>query len=56
MKATGHLSIDEPFLGLFTQGMIGHECYLGPDNDWLEPAEVLKNPDGTAVRLKDQPR
>nr|MDP9127350.1 leucine--tRNA ligase [Pseudomonadota bacterium] len=53
MKATGHLKIEEPFTGLFTQGMIGHECYLGPANEWLEPAEVEKNADGTARRISD---
>ena len=25
MKATGHLSVEEPFAGLFTQGMVQHE-------------------------------
>ncbi len=27
MKATGHLGLDEPFAGLFTQGMVVHETY-----------------------------
>ena len=27
MKATGHAGIDEPFAGLFTQGMVVHETY-----------------------------
>ena len=27
MKATGHVGIDEPFAGLFTQGMVVHETY-----------------------------
>ena len=27
MKRTGHLSVDEPFAGLFTQGMVTHESY-----------------------------
>ena len=31
MKATGHLNaVDEPFEGLFTQGMVVHETYKGP--------------------------
>ena len=29
MKATGHLDLDEPFKGLFTQGMVVHETYKG---------------------------
>ena len=40
MKATGHLnSVEEPFEGLFTQGMVVHETYKGPDG-WVTPAEV----------------
>ena len=27
MKRTGHLDIEEPFAGLFTQGMVTHESY-----------------------------
>lgn len=43
MKATGHVAIDEPFKGLFTQGMVVHETYsLGASNErqWVTPAEV----------------
>jgi leucyl-tRNA synthetase len=40
MKATGHLGIDEPFAGLFTQGMVVHETYQKPDGSWAAPAEV----------------
>ncbi|MEW9805886.1 leucine--tRNA ligase [Mesorhizobium sp. ZMM04-5] len=48
MKATGHLnSVDEPFQGLFTQGMVVHETYKGPDG-WVTPAEVkVEDFDGT---------
>ena len=27
MKKTGHVGLDEPFKGLFTQGMVIHETY-----------------------------
>ena len=40
MKATGHAGIDEPFAGLFTQGMVVHETYRKPDGSWVAPAEV----------------
>ncbi|MDE2030332.1 MAG: leucine--tRNA ligase, partial [Alphaproteobacteria bacterium] len=53
MKQTGHLKIDEPFTGLFTQGMVCHESYKGADGTWLYPDEVKKNPDGSAVKIKD---
>jgi len=40
MKATGHLNVvEEPFKGLFTQGMVVHETYKGP-NGWVTPAEI----------------
>ena len=40
MKATGHAGIDEPFAGLFTQGMVVHETYAKPNGEWVTPAEV----------------
>ncbi len=56
MKVTGHIAVDEPFAGLFTQGMVNHESYRSVDNHWLSPEEVEKRPDGTAVsRLTGQP-
>ena len=49
MKDTGHVSVEEPFAGLFTQGMVNHESYRAPDNRWLYPEEIEKRPDGTVV-------
>ena len=40
MKATGHAGLDEPFAGLFTQGMVVHETYRTKDGEWVTPAEV----------------
>ncbi|MDK1375999.1 leucine--tRNA ligase [Sinorhizobium sp. 6-70] len=43
MKATGHVALDEPFRGLFTQGMVVHETYSrgeGAQREWITPAEV----------------
>ena len=40
MQETGHLSVAEPFAGLFTQGMVQHESYKGADGRWLYPEEV----------------
>jgi leucyl-tRNA synthetase len=51
MKRTGHLDMEEPFAGLFTQGMVTHESYrstTGPNGAWLYPEEVVKQPDGSA--------
>ena len=52
MKRTGHLDVEEPFAGLFTQGMVTHESYRsapGPNGTWLYPDEVIRQPDGMAV-------
>lgn len=40
MKATGHAGLDEPFAGLFTQGMVVHETYRKADGTFAAPAEV----------------
>lgn len=40
MKATGHIALDEPFAGMFTQGMVVHETYQKADGTFVQPAEV----------------
>jgi leucyl-tRNA synthetase len=40
MKVTGHIELDEPFAGLFTQGMVVHETYQKADGTWVAPAEI----------------
>jgi leucyl-tRNA synthetase len=40
MKETGHAGLDEPFKGLFTQGMVVHETYRKPDGSYASPAEI----------------
>ncbi|MDA0654187.1 MAG: leucine--tRNA ligase, partial [Proteobacteria bacterium] len=49
MRETGHLGLSEPFAALFTQGMVGHETYRAADGEWLEPSEIIRNDDGSAV-------
>ena len=45
MKALNYdntkLNHDEPFKGLFTQGMVCHETYKDQNNKWLRPDEVI---------------
>jgi leucyl-tRNA synthetase len=49
MKATGHAGLDEPFGGLFTQGMVVHETYQKKDGSWVTPAEIkIEGADGGA--------
>jgi leucyl-tRNA synthetase len=40
MKATGHIGMEEPFAGMFTQGMVVHETYQKADGAYVTPAEV----------------
>ncbi len=50
MKATGHVGLDEPFKGMFTQGMVVHEIYRKADGTFASPAEVKIEIDGDARR------
>src|SRR6476469_8366780 len=45
LKQLGRISVDEPFKGLFTQGMVTHETYRAGDGSWLSPDEVRKDGD-----------
>ena len=47
-------SLDEPFDGLFTQGMVCHETYRATDGSWLLPEEVERTPGGNVVRISDK--
>lgn len=46
MRKTGHVGVDEPFAGLFTQGMVNHETYRDPGGKWLSPADVAISENG----------
>ncbi len=46
LRKTGHVSLAEPFAGLFTQGMVTHESYKDVEGNWLYPEEVKKSPEG----------
>jgi leucyl-tRNA synthetase len=49
MKVAGHVGIDEPFKGLFTQGMVVHETYKA-DGQWVAPADIrIEDVDGKRV-------
>jgi leucyl-tRNA synthetase len=40
LKDEGLLSVDEPFAGLFTQGMVTHEAYKNAAGEWVEPSDI----------------
>jgi leucyl-tRNA synthetase len=51
LRQLGHVEVDEPFAGLFTQGMVCHETYRDSTGQWLSPEQVEKS-DGV-VRRRD---
>ncbi|MGL4637957.1 MAG: leucine--tRNA ligase [Beijerinckiaceae bacterium] len=56
MTKTGHSNLKEPFEGLFTQGMVIHETYKGPEGSWHPPSELRFEHSSTgrrAFRLSD---
>jgi leucyl-tRNA synthetase len=50
MHKTGHVALDEPFQGLFTQGMVTHETYKDENGKWLFPEDVAMR-DGKSVHV-----
>ncbi len=48
-----NFNIAEPFNGLFTQGMVCHETYKDPDNNWVSPDEI-ENISGKKYLKKDK--
>ena len=48
-------NITEPFLGLFTQGMVCHETYKNDDGAWLNPKEV-ESSNGKDYFVKGNPK
>jgi leucyl-tRNA synthetase len=54
MRRIGLIGIDEPFAGLFTQGMVCHETYRNAEGDWLLPEEVEKAADSRLVATRDR--
>ena len=46
MRKSGHVDFDEPFAGLFTQGMVVHETYRDGAGRWVAPAEVRIEAEG----------
>jgi leucyl-tRNA synthetase len=55
LKQCGYLDLDEPFAGLFTQGMVCHETYQSETGEWLFPEEVETTADGCLVDTAGRP-
>ena len=54
LRDCGYTVPDEPFTGLFTQGMVTHVTYKDKDGKWLYPAEVDVDESGRAVKTDDK--
>jgi leucyl-tRNA synthetase len=55
LKRLGYVDIDEPFAGLFTQGMVCHETYRDKTGQWLLPEDVEKVDGAARRRGTDEP-
>src|SRR5204863_4744650 len=54
-KQCGYLDFDEPFAGLFTQGMVCHQTYRSESGEWLFPEEVETTEDGRIIDKAGRP-
>jgi len=52
MRKTGHLGMDEPFKGMFTQGMVVHETYRDQAGDWVLPSDIVLEGMGESRRAR----
>lgn len=46
MRDCGYLDIDEPFSGLFTQGMVTHMTFKDNEGKWVFPSDVIRDENG----------
>ncbi|MDE1902548.1 MAG: leucine--tRNA ligase [Alphaproteobacteria bacterium] len=55
LESCGYLALQEPFAGLFTQGMVCHETYQDAAGNWLFPEEVQHSDNGAWRDAKGRP-
>jgi leucyl-tRNA synthetase len=55
LTACGYIDLDEPFAGLFTQGMVCHQTYQNAEGEWLFPEEVTDDIAGRFVDRAGRP-
>ena len=53
-KNNNKIKDNEPFKGLFTQGMVCHETYKDQNGKWLNPSEVEKSSNGKYQKISDR--
>ena len=49
LRDCGYLNFDEPFAGLFTQGMVTHMSYKDSDGKWVYPADIVTDESGAMI-------
>ena len=49
------VNIQEPFSGLFTQGMVCHETYKDKNNNWVSPDELITKDGKKFLRESQEP-
>tara|TARA_Y100001970_G_scaffold244784_1_gene311255 strand:+ start:9272 stop:11767 length:2496 start_codon:yes stop_codon:yes gene_type:complete len=42
LRDLNYLNLNEPFRGLFTQGMVTHKTFKNSKNEWVEPGDIIK--------------
>ncbi len=53
MRDCGFVRTNEPFNGLFTQGMVTHETYQDENGKWLYPTDAIQNENGEWVHIEN---
>ncbi|MBU6235625.1 MAG: leucine--tRNA ligase [Alphaproteobacteria bacterium] len=54
LRDCGYQVPDEPFTGLFTQGMVTHATFKDKDGKWIYPAEAEQDEKGNWVKSDDK--
>ena len=43
LRDLNYFNLDEPFKGLFTQGMVTHITYKNKEGEWIEPKDIIND-------------
>jgi leucyl-tRNA synthetase len=55
LKDCGILDVEEPFLGLMTQGMVSHATFKNAKGEWVYPADVIEKDGVWTVEATGEP-
>ncbi len=54
LRDLDYFKLNEPFKGLFTQGMVTHQTFQNNKNEWVEPKDVYKTNSGYVDKNKNE--